>query len=441
MSITTLISDIETYGANQAGWPDSVKASYAVHGSHPEVQQAMLDVAELDSMLEQWEEMEDAPQVDDEPDFDEESDEPEEEGVEVSAEEEPEEERELPFGLEVLDEARDVSINLEAALLAVATKELRGEEYLVFTRDLDAIEYVVPHSAASTETLEEAVGSHTRVMAKEMQRLIAARSLTVNQNGLRKGKINASSLHRLSVNDDRVFRKRVEGQSLDVAVTLLIDQSGSMYYQKNQTAIASAYAFADVLDRLKVKNEVIGFTTHSDTSYRRGSGKFPHLHDRGLESHAQASHAFARSMGRSPNQVRWEPLLLPLVKSFNDRFDVVARKRLATMYDTSWCERLVQNVDGECLRIAAQRLRSVPAKRHILMVFSDGAPASLMDRTILATDLHHAVEEISASGVDLIGIGIQDHNAAAYYPKSVIVNSMADLSTVVMTELKKVLIK
>lgn len=439
MSLEILISDIEAYGSDTSKLPARSQALLAEYGDHPEVLEAIEDMAELEEMLSEWGESEDGAEYEDESVSSGGADKGEEQASSGPiADGVPQEE--VPFAFANLDDMTDLTADLTAALTALAVDELSTQPYKVFTRDHDAIMHVPVDVDADPSKIEERIGNQTRTMAKEMQRLIAARSLSVNQNGLRRGKINASALHRLSVNDDRVFRKRVEGQTLDVAVTLLLDQSGSMSGTKNAVAVQSAYAFADVLDRLGVKNEVIGFTTHSDFLWTKGGKTFPSAYGRGGTEGYERAKAFADQMGVSMGYIRWEPLLMPLVKTFNERFDTTARKRLATMHSVGWDDYLTENIDGECLRIAAHRLKAQKASRHIMMVFSDGAPASRLNRDILTRDLKEAVKEVTTSGVDLIGVGIRDRNASLFYPKSVTVNDISQLSGVVMTELKKVLV-
>ncbi|UDF05076.1 hypothetical protein [Asticcacaulis sp. AND118] len=99
------------------------------------------------------------------------------------------------------------------------------------------------------------------VWAKETDAIMAARSQSYYVPGHRSGRLSSPSLHRLSTGDDRVFRRKHVHESKAVAVTLLIDLSGSMHGQKCRTAIESAWGFSQVLDNLKIKHEIIGFTS------------------------------------------------------------------------------------------------------------------------------------------------------------------------------------
>ena len=439
MTIETLIADIEGFGPNKADLPARSQKLFDKFADDPRVQDAIEVAAEVQAMLAEWEEDENGATVE-EPEL------PEMAEGETKAEDENAKTDAPLFDISVeeiadaVGDMEDITSNLAATLRALATEEMSKERYPVMTRDHDAIVPIPVRKDADVSTLDAAVGAQTRVMAKVMQRLIAARSLAVNQAGLRRGKINAASLHRMEVNDDRVFRKRVEGQTLDVAISLLVDLSGSMRGGKLSVAVQSAYAFSDVLDRLGVKHEVIGFTTHGDFDWTPAKGGFPREGRSGSEQFGKDRAEFCSAIGQPAYNVRWEPLLMPLFKTFGERLDVNARKRFASAAQRSFISRLIQNIDGESLRIAAGRLKAQKASRHILMAFSDGSPCSEMDSNLLAYDLRMAVKEVSKSGVDLIGVGIMDTNASHYYPKSVTVNEISELSTTVMNELKKLLL-
>jgi cobalamin biosynthesis protein CobT len=65
-------------------------------------------------------------------------------------------------------------------------------------------------------------------MQKSLERIIVARSMATWQPTQRSGRLHSASLARLACNDCRVFRKKIEGKSRDVALELVIDCSGSM---------------------------------------------------------------------------------------------------------------------------------------------------------------------------------------------------------------------
>jgi len=87
-----------------------------------------------------------------------------------------------------------------------------------------------------------------------------------------------------------------------------------------------------------------------------------------------------------------------------------------------------ENPDGECLAWAAARLAEQPAQRRILMVLSDGYPATGdSNPELLRADLHLRIADIAAGGIELIGIGIQDDAVLAFYPDAAVVYELSEL--------------
>ena len=98
------------------------------------------------------------------------------------------------------------------------------------------------------------------------------------------------------------------------------------------------------------------------------------------------------------------------------------------------------NIDGESLRVFARELAQRPESAKLLMVLSDGAPNP--DQGVYYecnTDTKRAVEEIEKSGMTVIGIGIKDSAVKQFYTNHIILESVDDLPTTVMGELKRVI--
>ena len=135
---------------------------------------------------------------------------------------------------------------------------------------------------------------------------------------------------------------------------------------------------------------------------------------------------------------RYEPLYLPIYKGWDERLTSDTKKRFATGY--GYADWLNQNIDGECVRIAATRLAMRREQRKVLLVLSDGAPAchSPFPHEIMR-DLKNAVKEVTDARIETIGIGILDDNVKRYYPKHIILNELDELPKTVMGELKNIL--
>lgn len=298
-----------------------------------------------------------------------------------------------------------------------------SSEYYIWTKDFDVVETYVPTADIRTldrrvEAMQAKSDAMVGVMQKDLERAIAARSLAVWRSGLRKGRINASSLSRLATGDDRVFRRREVSISKDVAISLLVDNSGSMSGERIQTASDAAFAMSSVLDRMNIANEVIGFSAH----YNR-------IPEREMEKASKDSGvSYARTL----------PLYIPIYKAFDERLTPETKRRIAAMAVDR--NLLQENVDGEAVQIAAGRLSRRKEKRHILMVFSDGSPACPGNWMQLHNHLKDSVKMVEKSGVDVIGIGIQTKSVEKFYSKHVVLNEVSQLAGEVMQQLRKFLL-
>jgi len=313
---------------------------------------------------------------------------------------------------------------LDEVLSNVSARAARDAKYLVWTTDHDKIE---PLDAgefheASVKDMQDRVDHMVGPLQKDLERAIASMSKSIWTAGHRSGRINATALARLtSFNDERAFRRKHEHTANDVAVTLLIDCSGSMT-SNNRIRVASetAYALASVLERIRISTEVLGFSTGRDFS---------------AEAHSEA-----RRLGVT--YARYEALNMPIIKGFAERVTPTVKNRLAYLGNRSYQHGLLRNnVDGECVQIAATRLSQRREKRKILMVLSDGKPACAHDSGLLHAHLKGAVKDAEKGGIEVLGIGIQTSDPKKYYPKCVTLNNVSDLPGTVIREIKKLLVK
>ena len=308
---------------------------------------------------------------------------------------------------------------LESAITSLDT----NDPYYIFTRDNDKIEPApISKKPPNLDPWEKQVEITTGTLRRELQRLIAARTRAHHVSGYKRGRIHPGSLHRIKAGDDRVFSRKHEAVRKDTAFSLVVDLSGSMRHEKVHTALLAAWAFADTLDRLGVPCEVIGFTTkYIGTDHIRDNADYQR---------------YISALGSDQRYVRWEPLNMPIFKGFNEKFGIDNKRRIASAESEI---ELANNVDGECVRIAAARLYQRREERKVMIVFSDGHPASFLHPGCLHEDLSKAVKEITAAGIETIGIGICDRSVEHFYPKHFVINKVADLATTTLRQLKEIL--
>ena len=104
---------------------------------------------------------------------------------------------------------------------------------------------------------------------------------------------------------------------------------------------------------------------------------------------------------------------------------------------------LKENVDGEALQWAYNRLEYRQEKRKILIVISDGAPVddstlSVNPGNYLEKNLRDTILKIeNKNNVELIAIGI-GHDVSRYYTKAVTIMDVDQLGEVLLKELSEI---
>lgn len=310
---------------------------------------------------------------------------------------------------------------MSSVISDAAAEAAKESDYLVYTKDCDTVEPLKVGSgydASMLKSLVDKVEHMVGPLQKDLERAIAARSLATWENGRRSGRLHAANLSRLAVNDARVFRRRHETTSKDVAVELVIDASGSMAGEKVHLAAQSAYALSAVLERIGIKHEVICFTT----------GAIP------ADKHVIETEA--RKIGRGFSRV--EALYMPIIKGFNERLSTETKERFGWLPNS---RILRNNVDGECIEIAARRLMARREAGKVMIVLSDGAPNAAGDSWGLSRHLQQAVKNVMAAGVNTVGIGIMSDSVRRYYPKNLVINNVNELPDRVIKELRHLLVQ
>lgn len=322
------------------------------------------------------------------------------------------------FGEIDKDSANDFDKAIAREMGEQAALAAKGSQYVVYTTDNDVIEPLRVGSGfkdAMLKELTDKVDEMIGPMSKELERAMRAKSLASWENGLKRGRINASALSRLKTGDDRVFRKKHQNITNDVAVSLVVDASGSMSGAKIHTAAYAAYGLASVLDRLGISNEVICFTTGNIVDQNKQ-----------MEQERKFKITYSRK----------ETLYMPVIKSFNERIATETKKRFAWLPKSNF---LRANIDGECVEIAYRRLAARKEKGKIMIVLSDGCPAGYGESSVLSRHLKDTVKSIEKSGTRVIGIGINSDEVKRFYSKNIIIKKIEELPSTVISELRVLL--
>tara|TARA_A100001391_G_scaffold7621_3_gene4816 strand:- start:13659 stop:15479 length:1821 start_codon:yes stop_codon:yes gene_type:complete len=260
-------------------------------------------------------------------------------------------------------------------------------------------------------------GVVTRLANRLQRRLMAQqnRSWDFDQE---EGLLDAARLARVVISPGHSLSYKVEQEQefKDTVVTLLIDNSGSMRGRPISIAAISADIMARTLERCGVKVEILGFTTRA---WKGGQSREKWLAD-----------------GKTPNPGRLNDLRHIIYKKADEPMRR-ARRSLGLMMREGL---LKENIDGEALLWAHERLLARPEDRRILMVISDGAPVddstlSVNNAGYLEQHLRNVIDWIEKSSpVQLAAIGI-GHDVTRYYKKSVTIMDVEQLGGTIIEQL------
>ncbi|PWE16818.1 cobaltochelatase subunit CobT [Marinicauda salina] len=246
--------------------------------------------------------------------------------------------------------------------------------------------------------LEAAVGR----LANRMQRRLMAKQQRSWQFDLEEGVLDPARLPRVIMDPMQPlsYKQEKDTEFRDTVVTLLIDNSGSMRGRPILVAAACADILARTLERCGVKCEILGFTTRA---WKGGRSKEDWL-----------------AAGKPPNPGRLNDLRHIVYKAADAPWRR-SRVNLGLMLRDGL---LKENIDGEALLWAHQRLLGRPEQRRIMMVISDGAPVddgtqSANSPAYLEKHLREVIDLIETkSDVELLAIGI-GHDVTRYYRRAV----------------------
>ena len=298
--------------------------------------------------------------------------------------------------------------------------------YKSFTQQFD--EVVEAHELCDPDELtrlrallDQQLNALQTVVAKLANRL--QRRLLAKQNrswvfDLEEGLLDSKRLPRVIVNPDLPlsYKRETDTEFRDTVVTLLIDNSGSMRGRPITVAAMTGDILARTLERCGVKVEVLGFTT------RMWKG-------------GQSREAWINA-GKPANPGRLNDLRHIIYKSADAPWRR-ARKNLGLMLREGI---LKENIDGEALLWAHNRLITRTEQRRILMVISDGAPVddstlSVNPGNYLEQHLREVIDWIETrSPVELLAIGI-GHDVTRYYRRAVTIVDAEQLGGTVLEQL------
>ncbi|GLK46225.1 MULTISPECIES: cobaltochelatase subunit CobT [Novosphingobium] len=299
-------------------------------------------------------------------------------------------------------------------------------DYKVFTEAFDEVvgasdlcdeEELTRLRAYLDAQLKGLQGVVTRLANRLQRRLMAQqnRSWDFDQE---EGLLDAARLARVVVSPGQSLSYKIERdvEFKDTVVTLLLDNSGSMRGRPISIAAISADVLARTLERCGVKVEILGFTTRA---WKGGQSRESWL-----------------ANGKPAHPGRLNDLRHIVYKKADEPWRR-AKKNLGLMMREGL---LKENIDGEALLWAHNRMLARQEDRRILMVISDGAPVddstlSVNSAGYLEAHLRRVIEWIeSKSPVQLVAIGI-GHDVTRYYRRAVTIMDAEQLGGTMIEQL------
>jgi cobaltochelatase CobT len=255
-------------------------------------------------------------------------------------------------------------------------------------------------------------------LANRLQRRLLAKQTRAWEFDLEEGMLDAARLSRVITNPiyPLSYKREKETDFRDTVVTLLIDNSGSMRGRPITVAAMSADILARTLERCGVKVEILGFTTRA---WKGGQAR-----ERWIAA------------GKPGNPGRLNDLRHIIYKPADAPWRR-ARRSLGLMLREGI---LKENIDGEALLWAHNRLIARSEQRRILMVISDGAPVddstlSVNPGNYLERHLREVIGDIERnSSVELVAIGI-GHDVTRYYRRAVTIVDAEQLGGTMLEKL------
>ncbi|MEM7618112.1 MAG: cobaltochelatase subunit CobT [Pseudomonadota bacterium] len=295
----------------------------------------------------------------------------------------------------------------------------RQFDEIILAEDLADAEELTRLRAMLDKQLQNQMGLVTK-LANRLQRKLMARQQRSWQFDLEEGYLDPAKLTRIITGDQvpRAFKRETENEFRDTVVTLLLDNSGSMRGRPIAIAALCADILTQTLERCGVKVEILGFTTRA---WKGGKSR-----DLWIDN------------GRPPMPGRLNDIRHIVYKSADAPFRR-ARKNLGLMLKEGI---LKENIDGEALVWAHNRLSRRNEQRKILMVISDGAPVddstlSVNPANVLELDLRHVIDWIEKiKQVELTAIGI-GHDVTRYYSRALTIADADQLATALINRLER----
>lgn len=243
------------------------------------------------------------------------------------------------------------------------------------------IRYPSTGNVSAAETMGRKI---TAVNATKFRNLFISERAPRWQENLDTGKINSRKLYRLKTGSVSVFHRKTEKVYEDSAVSLVLDLSASMNGEKIEMARAVIMAMADMLDRLRVPFEVIGFN----------------------------------SGGNGGGNIRVRPANIYEIKRFEDSYRRV--------FQNFGCPPTSGTNEWPAIKRAAYHLAERRETKKVMFILTDGCTEYGTDK--VESDTRYTIKmfinRLKKAGMKVVGLGILDDSAEYYCPDFVSVRNL-----------------
>jgi len=325
-----------------------------------------------------------------------------------------------------LDDNETKEVKGDPSLQKKGLKNLIKDKYKIFTSEFDEEKEAEELENENEiirlrKNLDQQLTNLQNIVAKlalKLQRQLLAKQNRSWEFDLEEGILDASKLSRIIIDPFRSLSYKMEKkiEFKDTVVTLLIDNSGSMRGRPISVAAICADILSRTLERCSVKVEVLGFTTKN---WKGGKSREKW------------------NLNNKPTKPGRLNDLRHIIYKSADKPWRQSKKNLGLMLKEGL---LKENIDGEALVWAFNRILKRKEERKILMVISDGAPVddstlSVNSGDYLEKHLKQTVKWIeNNSDIEIFAVGI-GHDVTRYYKKAVKIADVHELGDVMINQL------
>lgn len=276
------------------------------------------------------------------------------------------------------------------------------------------------------------LGSRTAVMKRKFERALLTAAEADYVSGQRSGRLDVRKRGvQIIQGKENIFRKKMDGQNVDTAVSIVVDASGSMHDERMYLASQVCVALAECLEKTTVDLEVLAFrATHpaglvKDEIIR----KYEEVVRRVVSA---ARGGDQRAMGFH----RAAPVMMFELKAFDEGLRS-AKTSLGCMPYLAGGT----TPDGDAILKAATRLMANPKPKKIMLVLTDGGSGyevvkgSCTDYTKMA--INHCTKNL---GINMIGVGIMSDHGESMYKNWTCVNNLGDLDKSVIDNIARMIL-